>query len=66
MSDYPKLSRWWRKYRVVVDCYAGYEAQVRYCWWPFWLQLDGCNTHNTFREAYNHCLYHSKINAAAL
>jgi hypothetical protein len=33
------------RYRIVVDAYCGYEAQVRYWWFPFvWWQIDGLNT----------------------
>ena len=37
------------KYRIVSDCYAGYEAQVKFWWWPFtWIQLpDPASVTNT-------------------
>ena len=34
------------KYRIVRDNYCGYEAQVKYWYWPFsWVQAGGTNTH---------------------
>lgn len=41
------------RYRVVTDRYLGYEAQVRYWWWPFWIQC-GCNTHPSLEKAVDH------------
>lgn len=39
------------KYRVVDDEYCGYEAQVKYWWFPFlWLQI-GINTSATVESA---------------
>ena len=34
------------RYRIVGDRYAGYEAQYKLWWLPFWLQM-GINTHMT-------------------
>ena len=31
------------QYRIVRDRYLGYEAQIKYWWWPFWVVID-CNT----------------------
>lgn len=39
------------KYRIVTDKYAGYEAQVKYWYWPFWVMLYGCNTSLTIERA---------------
>lgn len=39
------------RYRIVVDGYAGYEAQVWRWWWPFWTQIGFCNTHPTVSRA---------------
>lgn len=40
------------KYRVVRDSYLGYEAQVKYWWFPFiWFQMDRVNTHSSFERA---------------
>lgn len=43
-----------KKYRVVQDCWLGYEAQVWRVWWPFWVQMwEGgiTNTHSSVEEA---------------
>lgn len=43
------------KFRVVPDKFAGFEAQVKYAWFPFaWFQLNdynGVNTWSTEEEA---------------
>lgn len=46
------------QYRIVTDTYSGFEAQIRYWFFPFcWFQLDklgrglGTNTNTTVREA---------------
>jgi len=39
------------KYRIVRDCFAGYEAQVKSWWWPFWREIDFVNTHSTMESA---------------
>jgi hypothetical protein len=35
------------RYRIVIDKFAGFTAQFRYWWMPFYLQLGGVNTHIT-------------------
>ena len=44
-----------RRYRIVTDEYSGYEAQVKYWWFPFWFQLPDTfrrtNTHSTVEQA---------------
>lgn len=40
-----------KKYRIVTDSYCGYEVQYKYPWFPFWLQVAGCNTHASVEEA---------------
>lgn len=44
-----------KKYRIVTDRFCGYEAQVKYSWWPFWFQMcyDGgwTNSHSSIEEA---------------
>ena len=40
-----------KKYRIVRDSYAGYEAQVWRIWFPFWVQLGGGNTHTSADQA---------------
>ena len=39
------------KYRIVIDNYLGYEAQIKRWWFPFWTQLNGLNTHITIEQA---------------
>ena len=41
----------YKKYRIVRDNFAGYEAQVWTIWWPFWCQLGFTNTHRTVEAA---------------
>jgi len=48
-------STWWRQYRIVQDSYLGYEAQVRFSFWPFWQMVGGCNTHHSVERAEEHC-----------
>ena len=43
------------KYRVVTDSYLGYEAQYKPWFLPFWLQLNGINTHPTIEKALEMC-----------
>lgn len=40
-----------RKYRIVKDSYLGYEVQVKYRWWPFWIMIDGGNTYSSVEHA---------------
>lgn len=40
-----------KKYRIVTDVYAGYEVQYRYSLMPFWLQVNGTNTHVSPQDA---------------
>lgn len=51
------------EYRIVEDCYLGYEVQIRRWWWPFWTQPQ-TNTHHTIeraeRWAKNHARGHVK------
>jgi hypothetical protein len=39
------------KYRIVRDDYCGYECQVWRLWFPFWLQMNGVNTHISLESA---------------
>lgn len=51
------------RYRIVRDNYSGFEAQVKYWWWPFWLQIDyitGCNTSYTVEQAREVVRFHYK------
>ncbi len=47
----PRISTWWRKYRIVRDAYAGFEVQRWFIWWPFWTMSGFCNTHSTVEKA---------------
>lgn len=51
MSE-PKLSTWYRRYRIYHDSWSGYEACVWTLWWPFWRQCFGSNTHKTTKDAF--------------
>jgi hypothetical protein len=42
------------RYRVVTDSYLGFEAQVRYWWWPWWLLTQEGNTHPSIEKALEH------------
>lgn len=33
------------RYRIVKDNHAGYECQKWKLWFPFWVQMNFCNTH---------------------
>lgn len=39
------------KYRIITDKYAGYEAQMKYWYWPFWVMVYGCNTNCSIEQA---------------
>ncbi len=44
------------RYRIVRDCYLGYEVQVKRWWWPFWMQIGGrvatvTNTNRSIEDA---------------
>jgi hypothetical protein len=45
------------KYRIVKDCYCGYEAQVKFWWFPLcYFQMHnhtGCNTWSSVEQAEN-------------
>lgn len=55
----PTLSTWYRKYRVVLDNFAGYEAQVWRVWFPIWWQINGVNTSTSLDRAIEVCRKHS-------
>lgn len=49
------------EYRVVRDRYAGYEAQVRYWWFPFvWRQIGWVNTRATVEASEEVCRSHAQ------
>jgi hypothetical protein len=39
-----------KRYRIVTDRYLGYEVQVKYWWWPWWI-MPFSNTHYTIEKA---------------
>ena len=53
------------EYRIVRDYYAGYEAQVRRWWWPFWVQIGGCNTRSTVEASERLCRAHARYGNVA-
>ena len=38
------------RYRIVTDRYAGYEAQIKRWWHPFWMQIE-VNSRQTVEES---------------
>ena len=52
-------SKWYRKYRIVRDLYAGYEVQCWRLWLPIWLQCGFCNTHGTVEKARAYAIEHA-------
>lgn len=48
------------KYRIVSDNFAGFEAQFKVWWFPFWIQCFGVNTRATLESAIEVCKRHSK------
>ena len=49
------------KYRIVTDNYAGYEVQIKRWWFPFYVQLDMCNTFSTIEKAEKYARLHSQL-----
>jgi hypothetical protein len=47
------------KYRIVSDGYAGYEAQVKRWWLPFWVQIGFTNTSSSVERARVVCDNHA-------
>ena len=54
------------KYRVVKDRYCGFEAQIKFWWFPFiWWQISstgrgiGINTNSTITRASDLCRLHA-------
>ena len=47
------------QYRIVRDSYLGYEAQIKYWWWPFWVVI-GCNTFSSVEVAEEFARKHAK------
>lgn len=49
------------KYRIVTDAYAGYEAQVKFWWFPLvWWQINGTNTNASVERARMRIEHHKK------
>jgi len=40
-----------RRFRIVRDAYLGYEIQVWYLFFPFWIQWNDVNTFGSIEEA---------------
>jgi hypothetical protein len=40
-----------RRYRIVTDCYCGFEVQYLDWYFPFWLGCGVANTHYTIEQA---------------
>jgi len=40
-----------KKHRIVTDKYLGFECQVWYLWFPFWVPINLGNTHKTLEKA---------------
>ena len=40
-----------RKYRIVRDEYCGYQCQVWRLWFPFWVEMNGVNSHISLESA---------------
>lgn len=51
------------KYRIVEDSYAGYEAQIKRWWWPFWVEIGDplTNTHLSIDRAEKFIEKHRKV-----
>ena len=43
------------KYRIITDEYCGFKAQIKYWYWPFWIELkekgELSNTHSSIKDA---------------
>ena len=54
------------RYRVVRDCWLGYQAQFKAWWCPFWLQCcttsggRGVNSNRSFKGTLQVCADHFK------
>ena len=47
-----KLNYYFKKrYRIVTDCYSGYEVQYLLWYFPFWQQCGFTNTHISIKDA---------------
>ena len=48
------------RYRIVKDDYAGYEAQYRHWWMPFYIQVNGVNTRPTLEACRKLIEFHKR------
>lgn len=61
---------WKNKYRIVTDDYSGYEAQIKYWWFPFfWLQMTRNGKYKLVNEKWIYmsecsCNTHSSVEEA--
>lgn len=39
------------RFRIITDKYNGYECQMKYWWFPFWIQMDCVNSCISIKEA---------------
>jgi len=51
----------YKKYRIVADDFAGYECQCWRLWWPFWIEMNGTNTHSSLDAAKKYIEKYSTI-----
>lgn len=49
------------RYRIVKDDYLGYECQIWRLWFPFWCEMNFCNTHHTLERAIESIENHRKV-----
>lgn len=49
------------RYRIVKDNYLGYECQIWRLWFPFWCEMNFCNTHDTLERAIESIEKHRKV-----
>ncbi len=39
------------EYRIIKDNRGWFTVEEKYWWWPFWIESDGINFHNTVEDA---------------
>lgn len=45
-----------RQYRIVTDNFNGFEVQVRFWYWPFWIEAEFINTYSSLDAAKKYIL----------
>jgi len=50
-----------RKYRIVSDEYCGYQCQVWRLWFPFWVEMNGVNSHISLESAIDYIKNPKKV-----